>query len=64
MDHAEILALDGIDRDDWKNYSYSDLTHLNTYAKDKLLQTGNKLPFVALASYWAETLSPGIPDAR
>ena len=64
MDHAEILELDGINPNDWKNYSYSDLTHLNTYAKHKLLETGSRLPFVAMASYWAETLSPGIPDGR
>ena len=50
---------------DWENISYAGLTHLNTYAKDKLInEHPNGLPFVALASYWAECLSPAIPDGR
>ena len=58
------MEYDGIDPNDWENVSYSDLTHLNTYAKDKLIYGNQGLPFVALASYWAECLSPGIPDGR
>ena len=57
-------AFDGINPTDWENFSYSDLTHLNTYAREKLLYSGSDLPFVALASYWAECLSPSIPDGR
>ena len=58
------MEFDGIDPNDWENVSYSDLTHLNTYAKDKLIYSNQGLPFVSLASYWAECLSPGIPDGR
>ena len=57
-------VFDGINPSDWENFSYSDLTHLNTYAREKLLFGGHDLPFVALASYWAECLSPSIPDGR
>ena len=60
-----IMSFDGIDPHDWENIAYAGLTHLNTYAKDKLLhEHPNGLPFVALASYWAECLSPAIPDGR
>ena len=64
MDHDRIHKLDGINPNDWENLSLADLTHLNCYARDKLLGIGYQIPFVALNMHWAEPLSPAIPDGR
>ena len=58
------MDFDGINPNDWENLSYGDLTHLNSYARDKILYGKHSIPFVALSSYWAECLSPSIPDGR
>ena len=64
MDHEHTYQRDGIDPDEWENISYSDLAHLNRYARDKLLGSKQPIDFVALNMHWAEPIGPSIPDGR
>ena len=52
------------DLDRWDRLSLTDLEHLNRYAQDKMLYHNYNVPFHALSSHWADTISPGVPDGR
>ena len=64
MSSANISPQDGIDPNEWENYSLGDLTHINCYIRDRLLAGGYQVPFIALNMHWAEPLCPSIPDGR
>ena len=51
-------------RTEWEQLGLSDLVHLNSYSKDKLLSGGYQVQFHALSTNWVEPIGPSIPDGR
>ena len=52
------------DDSNWERQSLSDLTHLNQYVQNRLLEGGYQVDFHALNVNWVEPICPGIPDGR